>query len=375
MNENITYSTTSNVKQAALDIKKDFNNLDNKVILYFCSSSYNQELLSYHMKKSFPGVKTIGCSTAGEITTKKALNQSIVAMAFDEKIIKNFKIEVIENINIKSNEKIIKALDKMGAYFKEDMINADDNDYVGITLVDGLSHSSDNVIKSLSFNCSPVFIGGAAGDDLNFKDTYIHYNGKVYNNSALLFLMKPRMKFDFIKHSSFEKTDKKLLCTNSVSRGRVVNQFNHKPAAIAYADAIGCKLENLEDHFRSHPLGVIANGEPFVKSPKKHIKSNNSIEFFAAIDENKEFNILKPTNNLQKTKSKIENLKTELNRVRKPKIQIVFNCSKIAEQNKDNNNTEEYAKIFNTPTIGFNTYGEEFLTHINQTLLMLIFGE
>jgi hypothetical protein len=39
-----------------------------------------------------------------------------------------------------------------------------------------------------------------------------------------------------------------------------------------------------------------------------------------------------------------------------------------------NGMTEAYADIFSDiPTIGFSTYGEEFIGHINQTATMLIF--
>jgi hypothetical protein len=39
------------------------------------------------------------------------------------------------------------------------------------------------------------------------------------------------------------------------------------------------------------------------------------------------------------------------------------------------NCTDDYARIFsNIPTIGFSTYGEAFLGHVNQTSTMLVFN-
>ncbi len=53
---------------------------------------------------------------------------------------------------------------------------------------------------------------------------------------------------------------------------------------------------------------------------------------------------------------------------------INFHCILRTLELEQKNLTEEYGRIFSgIPTIGFSTYGEEFIGHINQTSTMLVF--
>lgn len=55
---------------------------------------------------------------------------------------------------------------------------------------------------------------------------------------------------------------------------------------------------------------------------------------------------------------------------------LVFNCILRTLQLEDENLTGEYGMVFNQiPTVGFSTYGESFIGHMNQTATMLAFGK
>jgi hypothetical protein len=52
---------------------------------------------------------------------------------------------------------------------------------------------------------------------------------------------------------------------------------------------------------------------------------------------------------------------------------INFNCILRTLELKAKNEEDSYGKIFSDiPTIGFRTYGEEYIGHINQTSVMLV---
>ena len=53
---------------------------------------------------------------------------------------------------------------------------------------------------------------------------------------------------------------------------------------------------------------------------------------------------------------------------------INFNCILRTLQLENEGLTEQYGQLFaETPTIGFSTYGEAYIGHINQTATMLLF--
>jgi len=89
--------------------------------------------------------------------------------------------------------------------------------------------------------------------------------------------------------------------------------------------------------------------------------------FYCNIKEGAELSLLESTDIVNDTekalKEKISN---------NPAAVINFNCILRTLELEQKKQTEAYGKIFTTPTIGFSTYGEEFLGHINQTATMLI---
>jgi len=367
------YSTKNSVSEIIEDLKDQFYGLKSQMLIYFASSHINQEKLAAELGRAFPENVIFGCSTAGEIVSGKMLKNSVVVMGFFNNIIKNASVEVIEHIKDTSEEEIegkIKiAFKNFENHFGISLKDMDFRKYAGIILIDGLSCAEERLMDVIGDLTNVIFVGASAGDDIKFKETYVHAKGHSYTNGAVLAIFEPDTDFDIIKTQSFCSTGKKLIANRVNAKTRTVIEFNNKPAAQAYAEALGVSIDMANNYFMTNPIGLMIKDEPYVRSPKE-IKEN-SIVFLSNLLEGMELELLKSTDIIKDTRKAVFDKVNEMGDLSGI---INFHCILRTLELEQKGMEEDYGKIFlNVPTIGFSTYGEEYLGHINQTSTMLVF--
>lgn len=362
------YSSETNIEKALSALKLTLGN-DVKLLMFFASSSYEPSKLSSAFSKHFPGITIVGCSTAGEIVTGKMLDNSIVAMGFSASVISDHKVEIVKDIK-KNKEGVKRAFKGFEDHFKLSGLQMDHTKFVGIILTDGLSGTEEMIMDKIGDITDVTFIGGSTGDDLKFKATTIFHNGLTYENASLLLLMKPVVPFAILKTQSFKSTRKKLVVTKVIEGERKVLEFNNKPATVAYAEALGVAVKDLDQHMFKNPLGLMADSDnPFVRSPR--IIDGTAMYFYCSVKEGMELELLNSTDILKDTERALKETEKELGKI---SAIINFNCILRTLDLKQQNKTKEYGELFNNvPTVGFSTYGESYIGHINQTATMLVF--
>lgn len=366
MSIKVFQSNENSAAEAVKNIKESFNGLNPKVVIYFSSSKFDPHTVSSSFADEFPGVETFGCTTSGELSSGNMYKDSIVAMALEEDKVKNLKVEVIEKLSEGIDvDKNVESINNSLFNFKD--LNV--NEYYGLILVDGLSGAEEKLMDVLGTKTNIQIVGASAGDDLKFEKTHVMHNGKVYTNSAILAVIESAVKFDFIKTQSFKVTDKVLVPTKVNEANREVVEFNHKPALEAYSEALNVSKEEAAKLFMKHPVGLMVGDEPYVRSPQMALE-NGAMKFFCNVTEGMELKILESTNIVEDTKKVIMEKNNGSDKVSGI---INFNCILRTLELEINNQTEEYGKIFSDiPTVGFSTYGEEYIGHINQTATMLV---
>lgn len=368
MNIATAYSVKGNAKEAVLEIRDMLKDMEPKMVVFFASSVFESSQLVEEMQSAFAKAVVFGCSTAGEIVSGKMLKNSIIAMAFNSEIINNIRVEVVENPS--DADKVSNALNSFEKYYGEPISDMDVRKYVGITLVDGLSGAEEKLMDRIGDKTNVTFLGGSAGDDLKFSSTKVYANGKAYNNAAVLALLEPKVHFSIIKTQSFCSLGKRLIATKVNEAKREVVEFNNKPAAVAYSEALNVTVEDAHNYFMHNPVGLMAGDEPYVRSPQQ-IQGNRMI-FYCNIMEGMDLDVLKSTDIVADTKKAVEDKIREMGHISGI---INFHCILRTLELEKNGQTEAYGRIFSDiPTIGFSTYGEQYIGHINQTSTMLAFG-
>jgi len=228
-----------------------------------------------------------------------------------------------------------------------------------------MSGCEEQLNDMLGNHTNVLFVGGSAGDDFKFQSTSLFVDGEVYTEAAVLLLMEPTNGYMILKTQSLDPTDKKLTPTRVDEKRRVVIEFNGKPATEAYAEALGISVEELAKKLVEYPVGLVFDADNFfVRSPRQI--EGASISFYCAIKEGQELTILHSEDIVKGTRN-------DLQKCEDVKAVIDFCCCLRILELKSKDLLNEYAKIFeDVPSIGFSTYGESYIGHINQTSTMLL---
>ena len=353
---------------AVTSIKEQLAGIDARLVLFFASTCHSAEEVSREMAEAFPEARTVGCTTAGEMVSGKMGNNAIVAMAWDRAALITLHVEVLENIK-EDEGAVSKAFASFEKSLQEPMKTLDPDRYVGIVLIDGLSNCEEVVNDKIGNLTNVLFVGGSAGDDFTYKGTYLYVDGCAYTNAALLILMKPTYGYAVLKTQSFISANKTLIPTKVDEKRRMVIEFNGKPATEVFAESIGIPEDKLADHFGEYALGLVFDEQNFFIRTPQYVEGK-SVIFACSIKKGMKLTIMKSDNIVEDTRKTLAKSKHEVGSVQ---AIVDFYCSLRNLELKRKNLFEAYSGLnHDVEAIGFATYGESYIGHMNQTSTMLL---
>ena len=355
-----------NSKEAVRELKEKLNASNIKAITFFASSIYATELID-EMSANFPNIQLFGCSTSGEIISGSMNSNSIVAMAFTDEVIEDMKIEVVDNL--KTNVNLQPTIKSFEEYFNTPFRKLDDAKYFGLIYFDGIAKKEEVVLDELGDYTNVVFVGGSAGDDLKFEKTTVYANGKHYEDAAVLVLIKSKVGFGFEKIQSFIPTEHTVTATKVDEANRIIYEFNNKPAAEVYANLLNTSVADAPNYFMEYALGLMVDDQPYIRSIQR-IVDNDALMLYCNVKNGTELRIMKAGNMIADTKKSLDEIKKKHKTI---SGMLIFNCILRYLDLQNKNQVDEYANLFaDTPTVGFSTYGEALIGHINQTATFLV---
>lgn len=365
MKAKISTCAQLDINQAVQTISREIGDSDARLVIYFASSQYDPEQLAKTMASAFPGIPTVGCTTAGEISSGLMTEHSISAMSLGSEIVRRVEAKIIPNISRNPREQLTSAFEELSQSLGQKIADLHHEKFIGLVLVDGLSKSEEQMMAALGDLTNITFIGGAAGDDLQFKKTHIFVGPKAASDAAAIIVIEAATPFQILKTQSFRPMPQRLIATKVDERQRLVMEFNGQPAAVVYAKAIGVTLDKAPTQFMTHPLGLVAGDDIFVRSPQRI--DGQSMYFYCSILEGMELALLEATDIVKDTQTAVLAIPNAI-------ALLDFHCILRTLELRQKGQCTQYGAIFSKiPTIGFSTYGEEYIGHINQTSTMLVF--
>lgn len=368
MNIKTIVSTNENPVIAAQELKDQLSEFEFHTLIFFASYSYNAKELADQLQVNFEDKAVFGCSSYGEFIDGREEKKSIVAMAISKECIEDIKIEVLENVS--KTIEVKGAFQNFEDYFGIKMSDADYKKYAGLLLIDGLTVAEERIIERIGDLTNVFFVGGSASDNLTFTHTYVYANGKAYEDAAVVALLKMKSEFAFIKTQSVDKTDKVFTVTKANTAKRELNELNNRPAAEFLSDLFNEPVDKLEEAFFDKPVGLSIGDDIYIRSLKT-VEPDGSVTTFCSVEQGLDLTLLNIKDMVADTAKVLKEKEQELGSISGI---INFNCLFRTLQLYNENAIEGFCKDFEEyPTIGFSTYGEIFLGHMNQTATMLVF--
>lgn len=357
-----SYAVGANAAQDALD---RLGEKEVSAVLVFSSVKYDQEKMLQGVRSVTKGATLVGCSTAGEITQDgPAKRHSVAVMALKTDGV-SFFAGVGENIRggaVAAGTAAAAAVQKQSPDGKLDAF---------IMLPDVLVGNGADIVRGVLQSLGKHFpvVGGAAGDDFEFKKTYQYLNDKVYSGAVIGLGLKGVFKMGIgVKHGWIPVgTPKKV----TKSAGAVLHELDGKPAIKIYEDYFGAerakelRSEALARLAITYPLGmqVAGSDELLIRDPIT-VDEKGSITCAAEIPEGSEIRLMIGSREeaVKVAKQAAENAVQQLEGGT-PKAVIIFNCiarSKLfGERSGEEIDAIQEAVGKETPLIGFYTYGEQ----------------
>lgn len=367
----------ANAKEATRKLASELSGFPAALILFFAATDYEPETLAAEMHDAFPGVDTIGCTTAGESVDDRMLNASVVAMAFSREVFDYCEMAVVSNKDQKTGRSDVfhtpaEAMRHLGRKLGHDLINTDYREYVGFMLADKISSFSEAVVEKAGEMTDVIFVGGIAGDDYRFNDSQrIFYQGHAMQSAAILALWKPRAGFSLLKTQAVDLTEHKMVITKADEENRIIWEFDGNDAAKRYADLLGIRVESMDIvDFDGNPLAVTADKEPYVKAIIKKV-DDKGLQMFSSIHSGTTQTLTRAGDIYAVTKEVFENQKNEMDGC---SAIVHINCSSRHYTLKKRGQVDEFGKIFSgVPSIAFSSYGEIFVGLVAMTSTMILF--
>lgn len=337
---------------------------DLELVTLFVSPEADTRQVLKDAAEALPGIRVVGCTTAGEISTEGYTEGEIVAIGFPKE---NFRIET-EIVAKLSDYDVQSMVDRMIQTRNDLAASRPDWRYeFNFLMVDGLSTLEDKLASDLAVGLGPVqMFGGSAGDGETFQKTLVFHEGQAHSNAAVLMQVRTRCPIQVFKTDHLIPSEQRMVVTGADPVRRTVHEINAEPAAREYARILGKDPQQLTTFtFAAHPVVVRIGGQHHVRSIQR-VAENGDLVFFSAIDEGLVLT-------LAHARDMPEHLREEMARLSEngaPAVILGCDCLLRRLEAQENQVINKLSEILReNKVVGFSTYGEQFNSmHVNQTL-------
>lgn len=366
-------SRSPDVGVAVAELQKAIAQPEARLIMFYCARTFDLVALAQALNAAFPGVRIIGCTTAGEITPEGYLGGTLTGVSFagNDLDVAATSIALNPMDRIAAGDAVGALIRNMGA---RNGLPPNGTDTFAYVLADGMSMQEEALVSITHSHLHGIeLVGGSAGDDTEFGQTWVFWDGKFHRELAVLVLLRTGHPFKVFRTQHFVQSDQRMVVTQADPSTRRVYEINGLPAAPEYARLIGLDVAELTPLvFATHPVVVRIGGQYFVRSVA-YVLEDHSLRFFCAIDEGVVLTIAKGVDLVENLRSAFADVRASLGT---PLVVLGCDCLLRRLEIQRDGIEEEVGRIFReNEVVGFTTYGEQInAMHVNQTFTGIAIG-
>jgi hypothetical protein len=360
-------STAPGTADALADVLGRLRPTAEALNVLFVSSRHDLGLVAAECRKLGAG-NVLACTTAGEITGDEGLVHGALAGAsltgVRHKVLPLPDLAALDDVAFAAIEAEVRAFVDAGSSGETT---------TAIVLLDGLSMQEERIAAGLhrALRGLPM-VGGLAGDDLRFERTRVWADGAFRSGAGAVALVATTSPTRVFMAHHVAATGGRLAVTAADPAARRVLELDGRPAAIAYADAIGCRLDELTPaRLAQHPLILRVGGHDYVRSLRA--VDGDGLVMFCALEPGSVVKVGRTGDLVADLDAQIERLHDE---IEAPELVLGFDCVlRRTEVEQQERGAEVARALLEVPIVGFSTYGELYGgLHVNQTLTGVAFG-
>lgn len=200
------------------------------LVLFFCSSHYDLDVLAKEINLLFPKVLIVGCTSAGEIGPNGYTEHGLSGASFSSEGF-TAVADVYNNLHLFNEDKAKIFVNDLLQKIESHTDNVDSRNSFAFLLIDGLSLREELAARTFQRELGSIaLLGGSAGDDLKFNSTSIFCHGTFQTDSAVLILVNTAYRFKLFKSQHFVCGNERLIVTHADPKRRIVSEINGYPA-------------------------------------------------------------------------------------------------------------------------------------------------
>jgi hypothetical protein len=326
--------------------------------LLFAAIDFDHALVLQEIKRVFPILELIGCTTDGEMSSILGFQQdSLTLMLFCSDTVEIYAgvgHQIQKDAIAAAQQAIQQASQKSSAPTK-----------LCITIpasytADGSTTSGESILQGLELAMGhPVpIVGGTAGDQFRFQTTYQFFGTEVFTDALPVLLFSGDLQFSYGTGCGWQPIGQKSRVTKA--EGTVLYEIDDKPAIEFYQRYLGDRQPTAEN-----PLAVYEGDSSFcyMRVPNTYDAETGGINFLGNIPEQSIVQVTDISRD-EVIAAAETSFKTALEHYpgTEPEAVLLFSCCcrrwLLGTKAKDEFQLVKNALKTQIPICGFYTYGE-----------------